>query len=278
VAPETRHVGHDDTHGSLFGLSATRDDAPRSGLHEDEDLAWAEPTTPEGRSFDPKKRSFRRRAGSAAISLFVYSVLLAVVIGGLWWVWATGMLDAALKGSGDFDLIPKELQTEDYDPASEPKPLDPLRNFSGEWIPLFKADQKDRVSARLKAAIGEARDSDGLAATLASGAPDQDGEILIEVPADIIDRMAGRTSTLAVTVKSMKDAPAQIYVQCEFASLGGCGRHRFTVTNEKADELIQVKFDRTLAPDAKGHIVINTDLTGEGGAVKLYGIRVLPGN
>jgi hypothetical protein len=50
------------------------------------------------------------------------------------------------------------------------------------------------------------------------------------------------------------------------------------VTNERADELIQVKFDGKLGPSEAGHIVINSDLTGEGSAIRLYGIRVLPGS
>jgi hypothetical protein len=50
------------------------------------------------------------------------------------------------------------------------------------------------------------------------------------------------------------------------------------VSNERADELIQVKFDGKLGPSDPGYIVINSDLTGEGRAIRLYGIRVLPGS
>ena len=85
-------------------------------------------------------------------------------------------------------------------------------------------------------------------------------------------------STIAVTVKSNSEKPAQIYIQCEFKTLGDCGRHRYTVTNERADELIQVKFDGKMSPSSAGHIVINSDLTGEGSSIRLYGIRVLPGS
>ena len=48
--------------------------------------------------------------------------------------------------------------------------------------------------------------------------------------------------------------------------------------NERADELIQVKFDGKMSPSSAGHIVINSDLTGEGSSIRLYGIRVLPGS
>jgi len=134
------------------------------------------------------------------------------------------------------------------------------------------------VAARDKAQIQEHRDSDGLATVITSNAPDQDGDVLVEIPAAFLQEMSGKTSTLAVTVKSNSDKPAQIYIQCEFKSLGDCGRHRYTVTNERADELIQMKFEGKLAPSTPGHIVINSDLTGEGTSIRLYGIRVLPGS
>jgi hypothetical protein len=124
--------------GSLSELSVTRDERPAVTAgrlannapmkdrraarvepriaHEEEDPAWAEPSTPEGRTVTPRKRSARRKRGSWIVSLFVYCVLLGVIGFGAWWVWATGMMDAALHGTGDFDFIPKELQSEDYDP------------------------------------------------------------------------------------------------------------------------------------------------------------------
>ena len=44
------------------------------------------------------------------------------------------------------------------------------------------------------------------------------------------------------------------------------------------DELIPIAFEGKLGPTDPGHIVINSDLTGEGRAIRLYGIRVLPGS
>jgi hypothetical protein len=134
------------------------------------------------------------------------------------------------------------------------------------------------VSPRDKASVNEGTDSDGVATIITSNAPDQDGDVLVEVPASILQELAGKTSTLAITVKSNSEKPAQIYIQCEFKTLGDCGRHRYTVTNERADELIQVKFDGKLGPSEAGNIVINSDLTGDGSSIRLYGIRVLPGS
>ena len=69
----------------------------------------------------------------------------------------------------------------------------------------------------------------------------------------------------------------QISVECDFGSLGSCERHRFGVTNEKSDILFQVHFDRSLAPNAPGHLLINSDVEGKGRSVNLYAVRILPG-
>jgi hypothetical protein len=188
------------------------------------------------------------------------------------------MIDAALRGSSDFELIPKELQAEDFDPGAEKNQLDPLRGFSGDWLDIFKPGSAAQITTGPQATTRDVRDSDGAAVTIASNAPDQDGEVRIEVPASILQDLAGKTSTLAITVRADGDLPSQIYVQCEFTTLGDCGRHRFTVSNERADELIQMKFDGKLGPSEPGYVVINSDLTGEGRAIRLYGIRVLPGS
>ncbi|MBL0371485.1 hypothetical protein JJB09_05545 [Rhizobium sp. KVB221] len=300
-APIARSNDPHDDDGSLGDMSATRDGRPRgkaligdlAGLtreerrssrkqkrarHEEEDPAWADPSTPAGKSVPAAKRSRRRRRGSFLVSLFVYSVLVGVVAVGVWWVYATGMLDAALKGSSEFDLVPKELKGEDFEPQRKQTRLDPLRGFSGDWVDIYKPNGTSGVTPRSSATVTAANDSDGAAVSIASNAPDQDGEVLIEVPASILQELAGKTSTLAVTLRADGDKPSQIYIQCEFTTLGDCGRHRFTVSNERVDELIQMKFDGKLGPTEPGHIVINSDLTGQGRAIRLYGVRVLPGS
>jgi hypothetical protein len=259
----------------LSDFSATRerrDEKPARGVKEtDWDEAAGSPV--------PRERRKARRAGSALVSLFVYACLIGIIGAGVWWVYATGMIDAAMKGNTDFDLVPKELQSADSEAAQNESRLDTLRGFSGEWMDIYKpGSNSDLARPRSKATIDEGRDSDGVATIIVSNAPDQDGDVLVEVPASILQELAGKTSTLAITVKSNTEKPAQIYIQCEFKTLGDCGRHRYTVTNERADELIQVKFDGKLGPSEPGHIVINSDLTGEGSAIRLYGIRVLPGS
>lgn len=276
IAPDDRasaaQAVDDDTLSDFFATRERREDKPTRKVEEtDWDEAAGSPV--------PRERRRGHRAGSFLVSLFVYACLIGIIGAGVWWVYATGMIDAAMKGNTDFDLVPKELQSASSDTASNETRLDTLRGFSGEWMDIYKPGNTSSLARpRSKAAIDEGRDSDGVATIITSNAPDQDGDVLVEVPASILQELAGKTSTLAITVKSNTEKPAQIYIQCEFKTLGDCGRHRYTVTNERADELIQVKFDGKLGPSEPGHIVINSDLTGEGSAIRLYGIRVLPGS
>ena len=264
--------------GSLAGFTASRESqerlAPatvpakkRAAENADYDVEDLAPTNLK-----------RRGIGSFLVSTFVYLFLIGIIGGGVWWVYDTGMINAALEGSGDFQLVPKALQSESKTKGDTVR-LETLRGFSSDWIDIYKPGTSTAaVVPRDKAVIEEHRDSDGLATVITSNAPDQDGDVLVEIPAAYLQEMSGKTSTLAVTVKSNSDKPAQIYIQCEFKSLGDCGRHRYTVTNERADELIQMQFEGKLAPSTPGHIVINSDLTGEGSSIRLYGIRVLPGS
>jgi hypothetical protein len=259
----------------LAGLTATREGQATAPEAQPEPAAWDD----EAAEAIAPTRSRRRGFGSFLVSTFVYLFLLGIIGGGVWWVYDTGMIDAALKGEGDFNLVPDALRSENQKTSREGSRLDTLRGFSGDWVDIYKPGvHTDAARPRTKATIDGNRDSDGVATIITSNAPDQDGDVLIEVPASLLQDLAGKTSTIAVTVKSNTEKPAQIYIQCEFKTLGDCGRHRYTVTNERADELIQVKFDGKMSPSSSGHIVINSDVTGEGSSIRLYGIRVLPGS
>lgn len=285
VEPEMRRPAEgaqrapNSDNGSLDGFTATRESEARLAPAA---LPTKKRASVENSDYDvedlaPTNRK-RRGIGSFLVSTFVYLFLIGIIGGGVWWVYDTGMIDAALEGSGDFQLVPKALQSESKTKGDTVR-LETLRGFSSDWIDIYKPGTSTAaVAPRDKATIEEHRDSDGLATVITSNAPDQDGDVLVEIPAAYLQEMSGKTSTLAVTVKSNSDKPAQIYVQCEFKSLGDCGRHRYTVTNERADELIQMQFEGKLAPSTPGHIVINSDLTGEGSSIRLYGIRVLPGS
>jgi hypothetical protein len=274
--------------GSLDDIAPRNDEALARLVADDRRMpAAAQAATPRGESRKTKggkrkikaEKPARKRRGivSFVVSLFVYACFLGAIAFGVWWVYATGMIDVALKGEGNFDLVPKELQTT-APGAAQSEPLDPLRRFSGDWVNVYSGKEPNTVSPRGQALVTPFSDSDGEGATIASNEPGKDGEVTVQAPEELLQTLAGKTATIALTVKADGDVPTQIYVECAFGAMGGCGRHRFTVGNERTDELIHVTFDGKMAPSEAGQIVINSDVMGKGRKLKLYGVRVLPGS
>ncbi|MDH6265189.1 hypothetical protein M2360_000570 [Rhizobium sp. SG_E_25_P2] len=288
-------LNHDDRVGGARQDTGSLDDfAPRGDeamarLVADERRQSANAPIGETRSGKAKTKSGKRKAviekparkrrGLVAffISLFVYSCFVGAIAFGVWWVYATGMIDVALKGEGNFDLVPKELQTA-APAATQSEPLDPLRRFSGDWVNVYTGKEANAISPRGAALVSSFSDSDGEGVTIVSDAPGKEGEVLVETPEELLQTLAGKTATIALTVKSDGETPTQIYVECDFGTLGGCGRHRFTVGNERTDELIHLTFDGKMAPSEAGQIIVNSDVMGKGRKLKLYGVRVLPGS
>lgn len=90
--------------------------------------------------------------------------------------------------------------------------------------------------------------------------------------------LAGRQSMLALTVRSASSETTQIYVRCEFSVLGDCGRRRFDVSYETTDLLFSLDYDRALAPNEAGNLVINSDISGAGHGIDLLAVRIRPAN
>ncbi|MCY1242352.1 hypothetical protein D9M72_553070 [compost metagenome] len=120
-------------------------------------------------------------------------------------------------------------------------------------------------------------DDGGKRIQLTSSVAETEGDITIEIPATVLAQLSGKTSTMALTVQAQPGKTTEFAVECNFSSLGECGRHRFTVHDERLDMLFKITFDRSLAPNSAGRIVINSDISGEGKGLTLYAIRVLPG-
>ena len=233
-----------------------------------------------------RKRGFYSR-------LFAFSILVATLGMGAWWVYTTGMMLSEAERDTSVPNPPPHAEEEDFDgtPASadgpegaqegpataEPRALDAQSGFSDSWIQVFEPKQISAIRARGNALVDVVSASDGTAVQVVSRSPDADGSVEITVPADVLHEMGGRTSTVALTLQSADDKPVQISVTCDFGRLGNCARHRFTVNPEKADMLFRVSFDRTMAPGTPGRLLLNGDLGGAGRGVNLYSVRILPG-
>lgn len=227
----------------------------------------------------------RRRRGIVA-RLTIMSIFLATLGIGAWWIYSSGLLLTDAERDTSVPNPPPRAEAEDFTGAAEeavpagsagPQALDARGGFSDDWVEVFAPQQVSALRPRANALVDIVTASDGSAAQIVSRSGDEAGVIEVTVPTEVLREMAGRTSTIALTVQSMDDEPVQISVECDFPRMGDCPRHRFTVNPQKLDALFRVSFDNGMAPSTPGRLLINADLAGTGRGVNLYAIRVLPG-
>ncbi|MGO7486324.1 regulator [Rhizobium ruizarguesonis] len=238
--------------------------------------------------FRPERAAGRRKPRKFFSRLLVWCVLLAFIGIGAWWAHTSGLLMTAAERDTSVANPPASTQPEDFtgndDSAGnaashtdQPVTIDPQNSFSADWIPLFKPEDSDKIQSGPRARTEKIVENDGPAVRLISESGTADGNISISVPPSVLQQLAGKSSTIALTLQSTTDEPTQITVECNFQTLGNCARHRFNVTREKSDALLQVKFDRSLAPNSPGTLTINSDLDGKARGINLFAIRILPG-
>jgi hypothetical protein len=231
-------------------------------------------------SFTPQRTAKARRKKGLVARLFISFTLIAFFGFGAWWIYSSGILLSPSERDTGVPNPPPEVQSEDFtgtEAAPQPS-LEAGRGFSDAWEEVFNAERGNQgLQAGSLAALEPISTAAGKAVRLTSRVSEADGNIAITVPADVLREMAGKSSTIAITLQSSSDRQTQLSISCDFGSLGDCARHRFTATPERADMLINVTFDRTLAPSNSGTIIINSDIDGNGRPVNLYSARILPG-
>ncbi|XUY27049.1 hypothetical protein RMR21_001320 [Agrobacterium sp. rho-8.1] len=231
-------------------------------------------------SFTPQRTAKARRKKGLVARLFISFTLIAFFGFGAWWIYSSGILLSPSERDTGVPNPPPEVQSEDFtgtEAAPQPS-LEAGRGFSDAWEEVFNAERgNEGLQAGSLAALEPISTAAGKAVRLTSRVSEADGNIAITVPADVLREMAGKSSTIAITLQSSSDRQTQLSISCDFGTLGDCARHRFTATPERADMLINVTFDRTLAPSNSGTIIINSDIDGNGRPVNLYSARILPG-
>nr|WP_178111497.1 hypothetical protein [Rhizobium skierniewicense] len=231
-------------------------------------------------SFTPQRTAKARRKKGVVARLFISFTLIAFFGFGAWWIYSSGILLSPSERDTAVPNPPPEVHSEDFtgtEAAPQPS-LEAGRGFSDAWEEVFNAERGSQgLQAGSLAALEPISTAAGKAVRLTSRVSEDDGNIAITVPADVLREMAGKSSTIAITLQSSSDRQTQVSISCDFGSLGDCARHRFTATPERADMLINVTFDRTLAPSNPGTIIINSDIDGNGRPVNLYSARILPG-
>jgi len=282
-APEIAMHRGDDS--NLDGVHAGHADHLAAAPVGEERLTRGQRAT--NMDFRPERAAGRRKPRKFFSRLLVWCVLLAFIGIGAWWAHTSGLLLTAAERDTSVANPPASTQPEDFtgtddsagNAASKDQPvtIDPQNSFSADWIPVFKPDDADKIQAGPQARTEKITENDGPAIRLISQSGAAEGNISVSVPPSVLQQLAGKSSTIALTLQSTTDEPTQVTVECNFQSLGNCARHRFNVTREKSDALLQVKFDRSLAPNAPGTLTINSDLDGKARGINLFAIRILPG-
>lgn len=280
-----RHV--DDA--SLDGVHASS--ADQLGAAPDGEMRGETRATPDrrgGMDFRPERAAVRRKPRKFFSRLLVWCVALAFIGTGAWWVYTSGLLMTAAERDTSVANPPASTQPEDFNGedaagnsasphSDEPVTIDPQNSFSADWIEIFKPSDADKIQAGARARTENVTETEGPAVRLTSESANTDGNVSISVPANVLQQLAGKSSTIALTLQSTTDEPTQITVECDFQSLGNCARHRFNVTREKSDALLQLRFDRSLAPNSPGRLMINSDVDGKARGINLFAVRILPG-
>lgn len=265
--------------GGLGGLRADRDGPVVSTAAAGEVAARQSndgrgSVAPEVRATGRKRRRKRGRLLSLAM---VMATLLAAVVAAVWWVETNNLLQSPAARDTNVANPPATVPSQDFDGAAGLQTLGAQEGFTGDWVEVYAPGKTGAITPGPRATAEQVNDDGGQRILLTSGDADADGDVTIEIPAAILADLSGKTSTLALTVQATPGKSTEFAVECNFSSLGECGRHRFTLHDERVDMLFKVTFDRSLAPSSAGQIVINSDISGGGRGLNLYAIRVLPG-
>ncbi|MDQ0318836.1 hypothetical protein QO002_000974 [Pararhizobium capsulatum DSM 1112] len=222
----------------------------------------------------PRKRRRRSRLLSF---LMVLTVLVAAFGTAGWWVVSSGLLQTAAERDTSVANPPARVSSEDFSGAPGLPTLGTQSGFTSDWIDVYKPGDGEAPTTGPQASADLVSDEAGQHLRIISSNVDAGGDVHIQIPATILEQLSGKTSTLALTVQADMGKTTQFSVECDFSTLGECGRHRFTLNDEKIDMLFKVTFDRSLAPKEPGSIVISSDVTGSGASLNLFAVRILPG-
>jgi hypothetical protein len=223
------------------------------------------------------KRPRKRKRGRLLSFLMVVTTLAAAAGAAVWWVQTNDLLKSPAERDTNVVNPPATVETEDFDGAAALPTLGAQEGFSADWIEVFTAADAAALKPGARASVQPFAGDGGERVRVTSKVAAEDGNVAIEIPADVLAELSGKSSTLALTVQAMPGKTTEFSVECDFSTLGACGRHRFTAHDERLDMLFKVAFDRSLAPKSPGKLLINSDVSGAGNGLDIFAIRVLPG-
>jgi hypothetical protein len=268
--------------GDLAGVSPARGERIEAEAFQPEPPAKAakpgkpnknaRPSPDSGLDVPPERAAKPRKRRGFLSHLLTWVITLGVVGGACWWFYQSGLVQS---------IVEEAMKSADRSVAGQaaggPVAFDPRRGFSDEWVEIFVPSKAAEMKAGGQAKVEAVAASEGQAVRIASATSGDGGDVSVEVPPEVLREMAGKSSTVALTLQSGQNSSVQLSVRCDFGSLGNCSRHRFTATQEKLEALFRVTFERSLAPNRPGRLIFNSGIDGADRAVLLYSVRILPG-
>ena len=141
-----------------------------------------------------------------------------------------------------------------------------------KWITIFQPSEATRMSVKGRATAEIRQEGTRSFAHIQSaGAEDS---VTFDVGEGILDQLAGKTATFNIVARADDGKTTQMSVNCDFGSLGDCGRRRYDVRDSVSDFLFDMEMPSGQKAGRAGTITINSDLSGSGKPVNIYEIRV----
>lgn len=226
----------------------------------------------------PVRRSPLRTDRGPFATIFAVVVAVALVFGGLWWVFTSGAFVSQEARDTSVRNPPPQIEGEDFagrDPgtATAPQLANETRE-DGEWVQLF--DPADPAVLRLEGGATASIESDPFGDYARLITPGGDGRVYIDVPPGVLQRLAGGRVQISLRARSDDGEATQMSVTCEFGPLGDCGRRRFNVDQAETEFLFHVDLPQGSAPREPGFVILQTDIEGGDRAVNLLSARIRP--
>jgi hypothetical protein len=215
-----------------------------------------------------------RRRGPGWGLLAAIAVLAVALAGGLWW-----MLSGAPSTEDDIaaeisrSLEAAEEPATDTGGATPPPPLSDDTVEGRDWITVFSPNEPTLANAPADASAEVMEDDSGAFLRIRSG--EAGSAVSFDVGPGILEQVAGGRAFFNIIARAEEGMPTEILVECDFGTLGNCGRKRYPVNYERGDFLFDIELPDA-QPDDAGAISITSDASNEGKAVDIYEIRVSP--
>lgn len=217
----------------------------------------------------------KRRRGAYA-RLFVTVILLAFIGMGAWWAYTSDLLLTDAERDTSVANPPAAVSEDDISTDGDATPsLDSANNFSKDWIEIFKPGDVERVVAGSLATVKLIGTGEGPAVRIISSSGKPEASVRILLPQESLSLAEGREATIAISLRSASDEPVEVTVDCDFGGQGTCERHRFTVSSQRSDALLQVT-PGAAAAGGQPALVLNSDVDGKNRGVDLLAVRLLP--